>query len=158
ALYTIRVHNPGSTPAANVLLTDVMPEGMKFLTASDGGQHDARARQVSWRLDEIGPGQTKQVQVELSPSSVGEFHQHIVAQSAVGSKAEAEVKTRAEGVAALVTELVDTEDPIEVGATTTYEVRMINTGSKEDTNVQLACVIPDKMEFQTAQAPTRYRV
>jgi hypothetical protein len=37
-------------------------------------------------------------------------------------------------------------------------VRIINTGTEEDTGVRLACLIPNKMEFRTAQAPCRYRV
>jgi uncharacterized repeat protein (TIGR01451 family) len=156
AVYTFRVHNPGDAAAANVVLVDVMPEGFKFISASDGGQHDASGRQISWFLNEIGPGQAKEVHLELLPIMLGEHKQQIVAQAAHGLKAEAETKTKVEGLAALVTEVVDTEDPIEVGAETTYEVRIINTGSKDDNDLKLVCTLPDKMEFKTAQGPARY--
>jgi hypothetical protein len=97
------------------------------------------------------------VRLEAAPVAIGDHRQHLIAQAAHGQKAEAEVRTRAEGVASLVTEVVDTEDPIEVGAETTYEVRMVNTGSKDDANVQLVCVIPGKMELRNAHGPTKYR-
>jgi uncharacterized repeat protein (TIGR01451 family) len=156
AVYTFRVHNPGDAAATNVVLVDVVPEGFKFVSASDGGQHDAPGRQISWFLNELGPGQTKEVHLELLPILLGEHRQQIVAQAAHGLKAEIETKTKVEGLAAIVTEVVDTEDPIEVGAETTYEVRIINTGSKDDTDLKLVCTVPDKMEFKTAQGPTPF--
>jgi uncharacterized repeat protein (TIGR01451 family) len=157
ALYTVRILNPGDAPAANVVLTDSLPAGMKFLSASDGGQVDSKSNTVSWRLGDIGPGKTKEVRLEAAPTAIGEHHQHLVVQGAHGQKAEADVKTRAEGVASLVTEVVDTEDPIEVGAETTYEVRIVNTGSKDDGSVQLVCIVPEKMELRNAQGPSKYR-
>jgi hypothetical protein len=48
-------------------------------------------------------------------------------------------------------ELVDLDDPVEIGADTAYEIRVTNTGSKTETNLQLICTIPDKMEFRGAQ-------
>ena len=157
ALYTVRIHNPGDAAAKNVMLTDALPTGMKFLTASDGGQADPKGQSVSWRLGDIGPGKTREVHLEAAPTAIGEHNQHFIVQAQHGQKAETDVKTRAEGVASLVTEVVDTEDPIEVGAETTYEVRIVNTGSKDDANVQLVCMIPEKMELRNAQGPSRYR-
>src|SRR5260370_42493251 len=118
---------------------------MEFLSGRDGGQVDPKGHTVSWRLGEIEPGKTKEVRLEAAPTAIGEHHQHFIVQAAHGQKAEADVKTRAEGVASLVTEVGDTEDPIEVGAETPYEVRIVNTGSKDDGNVQLACIVPEKM-------------
>ncbi|HMF15401.1 MAG TPA: CARDB domain-containing protein, partial [Gemmataceae bacterium] len=158
ALYTFRVRNPGDAPATQVVLEDAVPDGMKFLAASDGGQHDALRHHVAWRLGDIGAGQTREVRLELAAVTPGEYRQRVAAQSAQGQAANVEIRTRAEGVPTLVAEVTDTDDPVEVGAETTYEVRLVNTGSKEDTAVALACTIPDKMEFKAAQGPCRYRV
>ena len=68
-----------------------------------------------------------------------------------GLKNETEVATRIEGLSALLMELVDLDDPVEVGADTGYEIRITNTGSKTETNLQLVCAIPDKMEFRGAR-------
>jgi hypothetical protein len=138
------------------MLSDAVPDGMKFLAASDGGQHDAAGRQVSWRLGEIAPGKSKDVRLELAPTLPGDHHQRIIVQAARGERAETEIRTRAEGVAALVAEVADTDDPIEVGAETTYEVRVLNAGTKEDAGVKLICTVPDKMELVAVQAPCRY--
>ena len=54
-------------------------------------------------------------------------------------------------MSALQVELVDLDDPVEVGADTAYEIRVSNTGSKTETNLQLTCVLPEKMEFRGAK-------
>ena len=70
--------------------------------------------------------------------------------AARGLKSDAEVVTHVEGLSALLMEMVDLDDPVEVGADTAYEIRVTNTGSKTETNLQLVCTIPDKMEFRNA--------
>ncbi len=47
-----------------------------------------------------------------------------------------------EGLAALLYTVTDVSDPIEVGGQTTYEVHIVNQGSKTATNLQLGALIP----------------
>jgi hypothetical protein len=54
--------------------------------------------------------------------------------------------------------VVDTDDPVEVGAPTSYEVRVSNTGSKSETDVKLVCAIPPQMKFKSATGPGRFEV
>jgi uncharacterized repeat protein (TIGR01451 family) len=57
-------------------------------------------------------------------------------------------------------DLIDVDDPVEVGADTSYEIRVTNTGTKTETNLQLTCTVPDKMEFRAAKvgAPINHHV
>jgi uncharacterized repeat protein (TIGR01451 family) len=155
ATYTFKVTNPGDAPATNVSVNEVVPAGFKFLTATDGGRHDFATRTVSWFLGEIGPGQTKEVKVEVQAVNPGEFHHKVSAQAARGLKTDADLLSRVEGLSAILLEVVDTEDPIEVGGDTAYEIRITNTGSKTETEIKLVCTIPDKMEFKNAQGPCK---
>lgn len=156
ATYTLRVTNPGDAPATNVMVSNLVPNGFKFISASDGGRHDFSAHTVSWFLGEIGPGLTKEVKLEVVAINPGEFRQKALATAARGLRQETELLTRIEGLSALLLEVVDTEDPIEVGGETTYEIRITNTGSKPETDIKVVCMLPDKMEFKSAQGPTRF--
>jgi uncharacterized repeat protein (TIGR01451 family) len=152
AVYTFKITNPGSAPASNVTVSDQIPEGFKFVTASDGGRHDFATRTVSWFIGEVTPGQSREVSLEVVAINSGnQVHKASVA-AARGLKNEAQVATRVEGLPALLMELVDLDDPVEVGADTAYEIRVTNTGSKTETNLQLVCYIPEKMEFRGAEA------
>jgi uncharacterized repeat protein (TIGR01451 family) len=157
ATYTLRVTNPGDAPATNVTVADTVPAGFKVLSASDGGRPDYQTRQVSWFLGEVGPGQTREVKLEVQAISPGEHHHKATAVGARGLRAEAEHTTRVEGLSALMIEMVDTEDPIEVNGDTAYEVRITNTGSKTETDIKLVATIPDRMQFKNAQGPVSYR-
>jgi uncharacterized repeat protein (TIGR01451 family) len=158
ALYTLRVTNPGDAPATNVTVGDVVPTGFKVLAASDGGRHDFATRTVSWFLGEIGPGQTREVKMEVQAINTGEHRHKATVVGARGLRAESELTTRVEGLSALLLEMVDTEDPIEVGGDTAYEIRVTNTGTKTETDIKLIATVPDKMEFKNAQGPVRYNV
>src|SRR6185295_13234654 len=124
---------------------------------SDGGRHDFQTRTVSWFLGEIGPGQTREVRMEVQAINPGDHKHKASAVGARGLRAESELMTKVEGLAALLVERVDTEDPIEAGGDTAYEVRITNTGSKTETDIKLVASIPDKMQFAGAQGPVRYR-
>ena len=156
ALYTIKVTNPGDAAASNVTVSDIVPDGFKVLAASDGGRHDFSTRTVSWFLGEIAPGQSHEVKFEVQAINPGEFSHKASAVGARGLHAESELTTRVEGLSALMLEMVDTEDPIEVSSDTAYEVRITNTGSKVETDIKLEATVPDKMEFKSATGPVRF--
>jgi uncharacterized repeat protein (TIGR01451 family) len=155
ATYTFKVTNPGDASATNVSVNESLPPGFKFLSATDGGRHDFSTRTVSWFLGEVGPGQTKEVKMEVLAVNVGEHHHKAIAQAARSLKTETELLTRVEGLSAILLEVVDTEDPIEVGADTAYEIRVTNTGSKTETDIKLVATIPAQMEFKNVQGPCK---
>jgi uncharacterized repeat protein (TIGR01451 family) len=160
AVYVFKITNPGNAPASNVSITDQIPPGFKFVSASSGGRHDFATRTVSWFIGDLAPGQSQEVSLELQAIGTGDQKQTAVALAARGIKTEAQILTRVEGQSALLMELVDLDDPVEVGVDTAYEIRITNTGSKTETNLQLVCVIPEKMEFRGAvgAAGTRSRL
>jgi uncharacterized repeat protein (TIGR01451 family) len=156
ATYDIKVINPGDAPATNVSVSTLVPAGFKFVGAGDGGQHDFNSHTITWFLGEIAPGQTREVKFEAMAVSPGEHKFKATATAARGLTVEGECATKVEGVSALLTEVVDTEDPIEVGAGTAYEIRITNTGSKTENDIRLSCTVPEKMQFVSAQGPCRF--
>ena len=54
-----------------------------------------------------------------------------------GLTVEKEQPVVIEGIAAILFQVADTADPIEVGGETTYEVHVVNQGSKAAANVRL---------------------
>ncbi len=157
ALYTLRVTNPGDAPATNVTVGDVVPAGFKVLAASDGGRHDYNTRTVSWFLGEVGPGQTREVKFEALAIEAGEQKHKARAIGARGLVAENELTTRVEGISELLLDVLNSENPIEVGVETIYEVHVTNAGSKTETDIKVVATIPDKMEFKSAQGAVQFR-
>jgi hypothetical protein len=158
AIYTVRVTNPSDAPASNVFVAHVIPTGFKFVQADNGGQLDDASRSIKWFIGELGAGQVKEVKCELLASVPGEFSHKAMAYASRGMKAEQELKTAVEGLAAILMEVVDTEDPVEVGGDTAYEIKITNTGTKAESDVNLICTIPPQLKLKSIQAPVKYEM
>lgn len=158
AQYVMKVTNPGDAPATNVSVAVLIPGGLKFVSADANGQLDSPTRSVKWVVGEIAAGETKELKCELVASSVGDFTVTASVVGARGARAEKSVTTKVEGLSALLMEVVDTDDPLEVGADTTYEIRITNTGSKDEPDVKLTCTIPPQFKFKSATGPVKHTI
>jgi uncharacterized repeat protein (TIGR01451 family) len=157
ATYTVAVNNPGDAPATNVKLLVNVPEGFKFTKSSGGGQHDYATRSVAWFVGDINPGESKEVQYQCLAVQPGPQKHVAVCTAQRGLRSEADIVTMIEGISALLLEVVDVDDPIEVGADTAYEIRVTNQGSREATNVEVHALVPRELQIRSAQGPTEYR-
>ena len=158
AIYTVKLSNPGDAPATEVVVRHVVPTGFKFAAADAGGRYDAASRSIHWAVGQVAPGGSKELKCELVATGTGDFTHTIAAAGARGVKAEKTVATKVEGLSALGMEVADSDDPVEVGSETTYEVRVTNTGSKDETEVKVVCTIPPQMKFKAADGPGRFEV
>lgn len=153
AKYTLTVANDGSVPNNNIRIAQAVGEGFKFVSADRNGKYDASTKSVQWFVGRLEPGQTVQVTSELNAVALGDFAQTVSVLSDSGIRAEAKSQTRVDGIASLTMELVDLDDPVEIGAETAYEIRVKNDGSKPATGVSIACELPPEMELKTVKAP-----
>ncbi|GJQ27266.1 MAG: hypothetical protein HBSAPP02_22980 [Phycisphaerae bacterium] len=155
AKYEITVANRGNATAVDTVLTDEVPGGTQFVESTDGGT--LKGGRVVWRLGDLNPGESKSVTVTLKPTEKGTYTNTVEAKSYC-AEAVASATTKAEGVPAMLLEVVDLEDPIEVGAETTYEIYATNQGTAEGTNVVINVTLPPELEFISASGPVNHTV
>lgn len=158
ATYTVSVSNPGTASAKEVSLVAHMPNGMKFIEANNQGQYDAATRTVHWLLEELPPNETGSVTLTASPTEPGEQLMRVEGSAERGLTAQEEKAIIVEGVSAIFFEVVDVADPIEVGGEATYEVRVVNQGTKAATNVRVVALLPDELKPSSADGPARYNI
>ena len=156
AIYSISVTNPGTAPAHDVELTAVLPKGLKFVEANNAGQFDPANGAVYWSLEQLPPGSTGTVTVTALPVEPGELKLHVQGRAKQGLLDELDETVVVEGIAAILFELVDVHDPIEVGGETSYEIRVINQGSKSASNVRVVALFPPQMQPVGAEGPARH--
>ncbi|NRB70749.1 MAG: DUF11 domain-containing protein [Xanthomonadales bacterium] len=63
-VYTLNVSNFGGL-ATNLVLTDVLAEGLSFASASNGGRYDSATRTVRWELAALDRGQSGAVTLSV---------------------------------------------------------------------------------------------
>lgn len=158
ATYTFAVSNPGTAPAEKVELLAYLPAGLKFVSANNAGQYDEKSRAVRWLLEELPIQETGSVKVVTMPVEAGEQTLRIAASTGKGLSVEKEHPVVVDGIAAVMFEVTDVNDPVEKGGETTYEIRVVNQGSKAATNVRVVAALPAEMKTVAAEGPTRYSV
>jgi hypothetical protein len=156
AHYSFTVTNNGSAATNNVRVVESLPEGFEFLSADKGGKFDWSNKSVSWFVGRMEPGQSVQLALESKPKKLGSYIHKVKAYAENGPAAESQVETKVDGTAELVMDVVDLDDPVEVGVETGYEIRVRNDGSKSAANVSIACELPQGVILVEAQGPTSH--
>jgi uncharacterized repeat protein (TIGR01451 family) len=156
--FELEVTNPGSAIATGLQIVDTLPSGLDFVSASEGGTWDVSSRTISWKLNTVPPGARHVVAYRVKALEVGEQPHKTVVQAERGGEAKAESIFNVEGVPALQLEVVDLEDPIEVGGELIYEIRVKNQGSGPCTNIQIMAQIPEGLQYREASGPVGHRL
>lgn len=67
--YTFALGNSGNAAASAVTLTDTLPAGLTFVSASDAGSYDAATRTVTWAVGSLATGATatRTLVVDVTP-------------------------------------------------------------------------------------------
>ncbi len=136
ATYQVIIENPGTAPAHDIELVTKLPKGMQFVKANNMGEYDAATHSVYWSLAQLPEGEKGSVELVAMPIEPGKQTFDVEGKAQQGLTDEVKQDVMVEGLAAIMFEVRDAEDPIEVGGETNYEIRVFNQGSKAASNVQ----------------------
>lgn len=157
ATYTIVVSNPGTAPATGVTVSDTVPSGMSYVSATPAGTYNPSTRAIIWNLGTLAPDAERSLELTLKAESEGRHCDEARVQTGRGLRDSAQACTVVEGISALLLEVADEADPIEVGAVETYTIVVTNQGTKAGTNLIIVVVLPDELEYVSSTGPTAAR-
>jgi uncharacterized repeat protein (TIGR01451 family) len=150
--YAITVTNTGDAPAAQTVLQQQLPADARFISATEGGNFSGGT--VRWDLGTISPQTSRTVELAYSSDTAGliKTSTQAIAQCAMTATSSAE--TQISGVPGILLEMWDVTDPILVGETETYEIRVTNQGSATDTDIKLIGHLEDTMQYVSSSGAT----
>ncbi|OQZ00239.1 MAG: hypothetical protein B6D35_07305 [Candidatus Brocadia sp. UTAMX2] len=151
--YTIGVSNKGDGPAASSVIEDTIPGNATFVKAGQGGILSGNT--VTWNLGTLLPRDSRKVSVTLQGRGLGKITNTATIKGECASQASATAVTDVIGIAAILLEVIDLADPIEVGSNETYEITVTNQGSDYSTNIRIACTLEDTMQYISSDGPTK---
>ena len=152
ATYTIVVTNTGDASAANTVITDTIPRDVIDVKASASG--NVEGSKVTWQAGSLAPKASKTVTVTYTPTKAGEISNKADAKAVCAQAVSAMAKTAVKGIAALLLEVIDVSDPIEVGSNETYKIVVTNQGTSTATNVMIESMLEGSMQFISASGAT----
>jgi uncharacterized repeat protein (TIGR01451 family) len=156
ATYTVSVMNSGTAAARQVELVAYLPRGLKFVSANNAGQYEPSTQSVHWLLAELPANDAGKVELVTMPVEAGQQKLRFCGKAERVDTVEKEQPITVEGIAAIMFEVADLQDPIEKGRESVYEIRVVNQGSKAATNVRVTALLPAGLRAVAAEGPTRY--
>ncbi|MDH3590757.1 MAG: DUF11 domain-containing protein, partial [Planctomycetota bacterium] len=111
--YEITVKNTGNGIAKDTTVTDQLPSGATFVSASDGGS--LSGGNVVWNLGTLNPGDSRKLTMRVKAGNAADVRNTATAKAYCAEAVTATHVTKVTGIPAVLLEVIDIEDPIEVG-------------------------------------------
>ena len=142
ANYEVLISNTGDTTLTGVVVTDNAPPETSLVSAEGAA---VSGNTATWTVGILKAGEERKFNVVLMARSAGTFANTATINADGGLRATSAASTVWRGVSALLLEKSDDPDPIQIGETTTYTVRVTNQGSADETNIGVTVLFPKEL-------------
>ena len=150
--YTITATNNGPSAASNVVVTDTLPAGATFVSASGGGTLSGNV--VTWpAIASLPNGGNTSYTLTVTYPAAGSFTNAAAATTATADPNLANNRAPATTVVGLSADVATTKTgpaTVAVGATATYTITTTNNGPTSATNVVVSDTLPVGATFVSA--------
>lgn len=146
--YTIRVTNQSDDQVDDVSVSETLPATYHMSTTSPEASK-VTGQVAQWSFGSFKPKETKIITINGSAKSVGSFE-------SCTKVFHSQTLCRAPelGMPAILLEVVDTEDPVQVGGTEKFYVTVTNQGNADDTNVVVKVGFEENFDYISSKGPT----
>ncbi len=146
------VSNTGDGASPNTTVELPIPAGATFNGATAGGQ--ASGDKVVWNIGTLAPNSNKELCATFVPSTIGTMVFNGTAKSTCAPAVSATCQTPVSGIPAILLEVVDLDDPIEVGKDVVYEITVTNQGSAPGTGIKVTCDLEQEQQYVSGTGAT----
>lgn len=151
--YEITISNESDSPARDTVIEDIIPQGITSLKTSVGAKL-YRSRNLIWQLGTLEPKNSEKLYVSYVPTRAGTLADKITATAHCADSVTASAETEIAGISGVLLEVIDVEDPVEIGSTTMYEIKVTNQGSAPATGINITCTLEDSIQYVSSHGPT----
>ena len=152
-----RVTNTSIKTLTNVRVTETLPPGTKFVSATAGGRARPGGNIVEWVLPRLGPGESQDVSVKFKTGQAGTAESIVSAVATDGSQAGIRAKMEVIGFAALKVDADHPNRPIAKGEQVSMRMVIRNGGTAAARNVATTIQIPPELKLVSVNSPVKYR-
>lgn len=150
--YTVTVRNTGDGDCTDARVTASVPAGSSFVSATGGGASTGGS--VTWNIGALAADESRELSFTVNPGNAGSYRTEAVATCSCAEEARDACVTEVTGIPAILVEVVDNPDPIELGNTVTYTIRVTNQGSANDNDIKVVCELPGEQSYVSSAGAT----
>ena len=152
AAYEITITNRSDVSAKNTIMEDTIPNGVTGVKATAGAK--LSGSKLVWEFGTLEPNASKNVRVTYTPTKAGTLINNATVTAYCAEAVTSTMRTTVTGIPALSLEVVDVEDPIRTGNRATYVIRVENQGSAPATNIRIACILENNVQYISSAGAT----
>lgn len=156
ATFNITVTNKADCSAMETVVEQHLSPGTKVTGVSAGGQ--VNGNRVAWNLGTLGPNQSRRLSMTIQQTTAGVFTGIATAKSRCAKQVSVASRATAKGIPAILLEVMDATDPIEVGQDVTYVIKVTNQGTAPGTNIVVKCDLEATMQYMGSEGATNASV
>ncbi len=150
--YEIKLTNKGDGVAKDVVIEDAIPAGVTAPKPSDAGV--ISGSKALWRVGTLAPNASKTVSISYMPSQIAALSNTASATAYCADGVRASASTTVSGIAAILLEVIDVDDPIALGDEETYIIVATNQGTMPDTNISIVCTLEENFQYVSSGGAT----
>lgn len=148
ATYTVTLENPGTAPARNVRVVATLPVSGKLQAPlPPGARFDTQTRKLTWSKSLLDAGEKAEAVIQVRMGGPGLYSVAAEARADGGVPAVRDVfQTDVTGLADVTIDVTEKSRVVDVDGVTTFVIRVVNSGTKEATNLSISAVHSDNVE------------
>ena len=151
ARYTVKITNNGDATAHDVVAAAALPMASKFVGTTNSGVFDQERGRVRWNIGSLRPGAFQVVELTSVLNGAGSNKLDVRAIAANKLSAADDAVTMVESRADLKLSVEDPPGVIAPGTEMTYEVHIVNRGTKAADNVEVVGFFSEGIEPVSVQ-------
>lgn len=150
--YNYSIENAGDGVANTSTASASIPAGTTVVRTSNGGR--VVGTNVVWDFGSMDAGASKDFSMTVSASNTGRYTSTVTGNASCADSVSDRCTTEVKGIPAILLEVVDISDPVEVGQETTYVITVTNQGTAADTGIRIVGTLPAEQSFVSATGAT----
>jgi len=123
--YEITVTNESDAPAKDTVIENAIPDAVKSMKATAGAK--LSGKRIVWPLGTLAPRASRTVQVSFTPTREGVLLNNVSATAYCADAVTASAQTVLRTIPAILLEVIDLTDPVEIGTRTTYVITVTSS-------------------------------
>ena len=144
------VSNETAFEATNATVVEQVPEGMRFVSADNGGTYNPQNGRVRWDIDRLAPGKQITLEIELEAITAGPQEVLVELTESAGFRSQARAIVTVEDFENMTANISPQDKPVAVGESFGFTITIENRGTAVAKNVEMVVEVPAEIAVKAA--------
>lgn len=148
------ITNETEFEATNAVVTEQVPEGMRFVSADNGGTYNPQNGRVRWVIDRLASGKQVTLEIELEAISAGQRETVVEVTESAGFRSQAQAVVKVEDFENMTADISRQDKPVAIGESFGFTITIENRGTAIAKNVEMVIEVPPEIAVKAAGSRT----